>query len=81
MAKRYPGFVDGILSTNKQKKRFFYFRNLSAVILAVVAYVELDNRVGGFFAVGLAFLALFVAYKTVSVLIALSICFIEQMFE
>jgi hypothetical protein len=68
-------FIRSVLSTQKQRQRFFYFRNFSAGACALMAGVE----IGGGMGLAVGFVVLFLAYYTVAPIIAFIICLIEQM--
>jgi hypothetical protein len=69
------GFIGSLLSTRKQRQRFFYFRNLAAFAGAVGAY----SYVGGMGGLALAAGALVVGYFTLAPVVAFAICYIEEM--
>lgn len=69
------GFISNVLSSKKQRKRFFWFRNVISVFFAFLAYQEVGGTLGW---LALA-LALIVSYFTVAPTIAFVICFIEEM--
>lgn len=71
------GFVANVLSTPKQRQRFFWGRNMVSLLFAAGAY----HSIGGALGVGLGVVTLIGAYFTVAPMIAFIACLIEQMFS
>lgn len=71
---KFPNLRQSILATPKQRKRFFWFRNISALGIGVLV-----SQVHPTFGVWLSIPAALLAYFTVSPIIALIVCYIEEM--
>ena len=71
----FPGFVRSVLTTPKQRIRFFWIRS----ILAGASGFYAAQFVPGALGVALGFAAAAVSFYTVAPVIALVICFVEQM--
>ena len=68
-------FVRSVLSTPKQRQRFFYFRNGTALISGVLVFTSVTGTLGAILGV----LAVPVAYLTIAPIVAFVICLVEQM--
>lgn len=68
-------FVRSVLSTPKQRQRFFYFRNGTAILAGALVFTSVTGTFGAILGV----LAIPLAYFTVSPIIAFIVCFVEQM--
>ena len=78
---RAKGFVDSILSSRKQRRRFFYFRIYLIPFITASIYVQAQHYVDKDTALILGIISLPFVYKLISPAIAFMICFIEEMFS
>lgn len=69
------GFIHSVLSTPRQRQRFYWVRNIASLFCAVAAF----QVVGGDYGWMLAFGALIVGYFTVAPVVAFIVCLFEQM--
>ena len=77
---KIPGFVESILSTKKQRQIFSYARNLSSIFIGFAAY-KYSLPIIGDFAIIILIASIIISYKTISIPIALTLCFLEQLFS
>jgi hypothetical protein len=68
-------FVQSVLSTQKQRQRFYWIRNFVALCCAAGAFKLVGGSLGAIAAAG----ALLGGYFTVAPLIAFAVCLFEQM--
>ncbi|WP_296246270.1 hypothetical protein [uncultured Stenotrophomonas sp.] len=68
-------FVQGVLSSRKQRQRFFYFRSFITIGCGIAAFKLFDGDIA--LLVGLG--GLVVGYFTVAPVVAFLICFFEQL--
>lgn len=68
-------FVRGVLSSQKQRQRYYYFKNGIAFVSGLFIFVQLGGVIG--FALGIV--GAFIAIFTIAPIIAFLICLIEQM--
>ena len=71
----FPGFVQSVLGTPKQRSRFFWVRSVVAAASGFYAGHLVTGTVG--VAVGFAVAAL--SFYTLAPVVALVVCFVEQM--
>lgn len=71
-------FVYSVLSTQKNRQRYFYFKNTIAAVCGIAAYVKISSLFGSALGVGVAVIAAILAYLTVAPVIAFLICLFEQ---
>jgi len=64
-----------VLSTQKQRQRYYYFRNLISGISGVAAFAS----IGGVLGIPLGIVAAILAYFSLAPIIAFFICLFEQM--
>lgn len=76
MARRRT-FIESILSTQKQRQRFYYFRNLTALCCAVGGF----HFAAQHFAWAAAIVGLFAGYLIIGPVVAFLVCLIEQMYS
>lgn len=67
-------FVASVLSTQKQRQRFYYFRYFTALFCAFGAFQAVDGPVG----IGLGVVSLIIGYFTIAPVVAFLVCFIEK---
>jgi len=72
------GFIASVLSTQKQRQRFIWARNMISLGCAVWAYQAIG---GGGVGAAIAVAALVAAYLTVAPILAFVACLIEQMYS
>jgi len=68
-------FVQSVLSSQKQRQRYYYFKNITAGLCGIATFVGL----GGVFGIALGVAATVLAYFTVAPIVAFLICLFEQM--
>lgn len=74
------GFIRSVLSTQKQRQRFFWFRNVISMGCAYGAFqFFVTTGMAQELVWGAAFAALVISYFTLAPVVAFIICFIEQM--
>jgi hypothetical protein len=66
--------IKSVTSTRKERQRYFYFKNLVSVIVAVLVFVN----VGGLPGAVLAIIAALISNFTISPIVAFLICLCEQ---
>jgi hypothetical protein len=71
---KFPTLRQSILSTPKQRKRFFWLRNMAALGTGALAY-QLQAPFGLWLCLPITLLA----YFTVAPIVAVILCFIEEM--
>lgn len=74
------GFIRSVLSTQKQRQRFFWFRNVISMLCAYGVFQFFANTgVAQELVWAAALAALVISYFTLAPVVAFIICFIEQM--
>lgn len=71
----FPGFVTSILSTPKQRARFFWIRSVVAGASGFYAGQFVAGEIG----IVLGFAVAALSFYTLAPVVALVLCFIEQM--
>lgn len=71
------GFIQSVLSTQKQRQRFYWVRNMISFFCGVATFYEIGGVLGGL----LALAALVVAYFTIAPVLAFIACLFEQMYS
>jgi hypothetical protein len=66
--------VKSVTSTAKDRRRYFYFKNLVSVLVAAFVFVNIGGFIGG----GLAIVAALISNFTISPVVAFLICLCEQ---
>lgn len=81
------GFIRSVLSTQKQRQRFFWFRNVISLLcpLGVLhlfkdGYIPIPSSLDWLIWV-LAFASIFIGYLTIAPIIAFAVCFLEHLFS
>ncbi|MCQ8103459.1 hypothetical protein NP590_05005 [Methylomonas sp. SURF-2] len=69
------GFICSVLSTQRQRQRFYWIRNFVALFCAAGTFKVVGGTLGGIVAIG----ALLGGYFTIAPVIAFLVCLFEQM--
>ena len=73
-------FVKSVLSTKKLRQSFYRIRNFISIVCGIAAMSLAHERFGPDGAnMAIGVVAIFIAYLTIAPLIALILCFLEQM--
>jgi hypothetical protein len=74
------GFIKSVTSTRKSRQRFYYFRNLTSAICAIVVFQYLSGAsIGLYLSIAGAIAGFAIGYMTIAPIVAFIICLIEQM--
>ena len=71
----FPSIRQSILSTPKQRKRFFWARNMTTLFVGAAVFYWLPEPWGMI----LVLPAVVIGYLTIAPVVALILCFIEEM--
>jgi hypothetical protein len=72
-------FKNGVLSSPKQKQRYFYFKHLISGLCGIIAYTHFSAGLGVTAALIISVGAALLAFLTIAPVVAFLICLFEQM--